>query len=114
MRYMLIIRNGEDHPRPGDDRWDQLMADYGAFSAQLASHGTAFSGDPLAPPDTATTVRVKDGETLVTDGPFAETKEWFSGYYLLDVENLDQALMAASMIPSANWGSVEVRPVMDM
>jgi hypothetical protein len=62
----------------------------------------------------ATTVRVKDGEAMVTDGPFAETKEWFSGYYILDVENLDQALQAASMIPSAKWGSVEVRPVIDM
>ena len=90
------------------------MADYGAFSEQLASYGTPFSGDPLAPPDSATTVRVKNGETLVTDGPFAETKEWFSGYYILDVESLDQALMAAGMIPSAKWGSVEVRPIMDM
>lgn len=114
MRYMLIIRNGEDHPRPGDERWDQLMADYGAFSAQLASYGTPFSGDPLAPPDTATTVRVKNGETLVTDGPFAETKEWFSGYYIIDVESLDHALRAAGMVPSAKFGSVEVRPLAQM
>jgi hypothetical protein len=114
MRYMLIIRNGENHPQPGDAQWDQLMADYGAFSEGLAAHGTPFSGDPLAPPDTATTVRVVDGEVLMTDGPFAETKEWFSGYYILDVESLDQALMAAGMVPSAQWGSVEVRPVMDM
>ena len=114
MRYMLIIRNGEDHPQPGDDRWDQLMADYGAFSEALASHGTTFTGDPLATPDLATTVRVKDGEVLMTDGPFAETKEWFSGYYIIDVESLDGALRAASMIPSAKWGSVEVRPVWAM
>ena len=114
MRYMLIIRNGEDHPQPGDDRWDQLMADYGAFSEQLASYGKPFSGDPLAPPDMATTVRVKNGDVLTTDGPYAETKEWFSGYYILEVDNLDQALRAASMIPSAKWGSVEVRPVWEM
>ncbi len=114
MRYMLIIRNGENHPRPGDERWDQLMADYGAFSEQLASYGTPFSGDPLAPPDMATTVRVQAGETLITDGPYAETKEWFSGYYIIDVDGLDQALKAASMVPSAQWGSIEVRPVMEM
>ena len=114
MRYMLIIRNNQDHPQPGDSRWDQLMADYGEFSQALASHGTTFTGDPLAPPDLATTVRVKDGEVLMTDGPFAETKEWFSGYYIIDVESLDQALSAAGMVPSAKWGSVEVRPVLSM
>ena len=114
MRYMLIIRNGENHPQPGDAQWDQLMADYGAFSEALASHGTPFSGDPLAPPDTATTVRVVDDEVLMTDGPFAETKEWFSGYYIIDVESLDHALRAAGMIPSAKFGSVEVRPLAQM
>ena len=114
MRYMLIIRNGEDHPKPGDPGWDQLGADYVAFSEALASRGVPFSGDPLATPDLATTVRVKNGETLMTDGPFAETKEWFSGYYIIDVENLDQALGAAAMVPSAKWGSVEVRPVWSM
>ncbi len=114
MRYMLIIRNGENHPQPGDPSWDQLMADYGAFSEALAARGTSFTGDPLAPPHTATTVRVEGGEVVLADGPFAETKEWFSGYYVIDVESLDHALQAASMIPSAKFGSVEVRPVVSM
>lgn len=111
MRYMLIIRNGENHPRPGDDRFDQVMADYGALSKELASYG---SGDALVTPDLATTVRVRDGEVMITDGPFAETKEWFSGFYLLDVPSLDEALAAAAKIPTAKWGSVEVRPVWEM
>ena len=114
MRYMLIIRSAENHPQPGDAEWDQLMADYGAFSEGLAAHGTVFTGDPLAPPHTATTVRVQDGEVLLADGPFAETKEWFSGYYIIDVESLDHALRAAGMIPSAKFGSVEIRPLAQM
>lgn len=115
MRYMLIIANDPElHPVPGGPGWDDLMAGYAAFGEELASHGKPFSGDPLTPPDTATTVRVRDGKTLTVDGPFAETKEWMSGYYLIEAENLDGALMAASMIPSAKYGAVEVRPVADM
>ncbi len=114
MRFMLLIHSDETHPVPGGPGWDELMAGYGAFSEELASYGKPFTGDPLAPPDTATTVRVRDGETLTVDGPFAETKEWMSGYYLIEAENLDQALAAAGMIPSARYGSVEVRPVAEM
>lgn len=115
MRYMLIIANDLDlHPVPGGPGWDDLMAGYAAFNEQLASHGKPFSGDPLMPPSTATTVRVRDGKTLTVDGPFAETKEWMSGYYLIEADSLDGALTAASMIPSAKFGAVEVRPVADM
>jgi hypothetical protein len=115
MRYMLIIHNDPElHPVPGDPAWDELMAGYAAFSKELASYGRPFTGDPLNGPDTATTVRVRDGETLTVDGPFAETKEWMSGYYIIECDNLDQALAAAAMVPSAQYGSVEVRPVAEM
>jgi len=114
MRYMLIIHNDETHPLPGGPGWDELMTDYAEFSKQLASYGRPFTGDPLMGPDTATTVRVRNCETLTVDGPFAETKEWMSGYYLIDCDDLDQALRAAAMVPSARFGSVEVRPVAEM
>jgi hypothetical protein len=115
MRYMLIIHNDPDlHPTPGSPDWDQLMKDYAEFSKQLVERGHTYIGDPLNDPSTATTVRVRDGETLTTDGPFAETKEWMSGYYIVDFESLDQALKAAAMVPSAKFGSVEVRPVAEM
>lgn len=115
MRYMLMIHNDPElHPTPGSPGWDPLMAEYAQFMEELASHGGTYSGDPLNGPDTATTVRVRNGETLIVDGPFAETKEWMSGYFLLDLDSLDQALAVASMIPSAKYGSVEIRPVAEM
>ena len=115
MRYMLIIHNDPElHPQPGDPRWDELMAGYADFSAKLAASGKPFSGDPLNDPSTATTVRVRNGETLTVDGPFAETKEWMSGFYIIECDDLDQALAAAAMVPSAQYGSVEVRPLVDM
>jgi hypothetical protein len=111
MQYMLIIHNDPTiHPVPGGPGWDQLMADYAAFSEQLGT----YTGAPLNDPSTATTVRVRDGETLIVDGPFEETKEWMSGYYVIDCDGLDQALKAAAMVPSAKFGSVEVRPVAEM
>jgi hypothetical protein len=111
MRYMLMIHSDPElHPVPGGPGWDQLMKDYVEFSSQLGS----YIGDPLNDPSTATTVRVRDGETLIVDGPFEETKEWMSGYYIIDCDNLDQALKAAAMVPSARFGSVEVRPVAEM
>lgn len=115
MRYMLIIHNDPElHPVPGGPGWDELMADYAEFSKQLVESGSTYIGDPLNDPSTATTVRVRHGETLTVDGPFAETKEWMSGYYIVDFDNLDQALAAAAMVPSARFGSVEVRPVAEM
>jgi hypothetical protein len=115
MRYMLIIASDPElHPVPGGPGWDELMAEYAAFSEQLASFGRPFTGDPLHGPDAATTVRVRDGETLTVDGPFAETKEWMSGYYIIEADSLDQALAAAAMVPSAKFGAIEVRPIAEM
>ncbi len=82
------------------------------YTRQLAESGARVAGDALKGPETAQTVRVRDGETLVTDGPFAETKEMLGGYYLIDVPDLDAALGWAARISSAGYGSVEVRPVM--
>ena len=113
MKIMLLIHDDPTtHPQPGGPGWDELMLGYYAFGEELTKRGIPYSGDPLQPPDTATTVRVRAGKTLITDGPFAETKEWFSGYYLLDCPSLAEALELAAMIPSAQFGSVEVRPVM--
>ena len=112
---MLLIHNdSETHPVPGGPGWDKLMAGYQAFGESLAKKGLEFSGDPLQPPSTATTIRVGDQKTITTDGPFADTKEWMSGYYIVDCPNLDDALAIAARIPSAAFGSVEVRPIMAM
>jgi hypothetical protein len=115
MQYMLIIHNDADtHPTPGGPGWDELMAGYLRFNEDLlATHG-ARHGEPLAPPSSATTVRVVNGQILLTDGPFAETKEWMSGYYLVECEDLDDATRLAARIPSAAYGSVEIRPILNL
>jgi hypothetical protein len=85
-----------------------------SYSEGLRNAGVYVAGDALHDVSTATTVRVRDGETNITDGPFAETKEFLGGYYVIDVPDLDSALQHAAGIPSVGRGSVEVRPVMDM
>lgn len=115
MQYLLMIHtDSEIHPKPGDAAWEELMAGYYAFHQHLAEQAVQFSGNPLMPPDTATTVRIRNQKTVISDGPYTEAKEWVSGYYLVDVEDLDRALALAAMIPSAKYGSVEVRPIMQM
>ncbi len=103
MKYMLLIYD----LRPGDPSPE----DTPAYMAIAQAPGTV-GGAQLQPPATATTVRVQDGRTLTTDGPFAETKEQLGGYYLIEAETLDDALAWAAKIPSARIGSIEVRPVM--
>ena len=88
------------------------MAAYQRFTDAATEAGVMSAGDGLQPSSTATTVRVRDGETLLTDGPFAETKEQLNGFYILDVASLDDALAWAARIPDAAGGAVEVRPVM--
>ena len=90
------------------------MEGYYAFTAVVRDAGVMEAGDPLLDTNTATTVRVREGTTSNTDGPFAETKEQLGGYYILNCGNLDQALEFAAQIPGAGHGSVEVRPIMDM
>ena len=85
-----------------------IMPQWFAYTEEMATAGVLVGGEPLQERDTATTVRVREGNTTTTDGPFAETKEVLGGYYLIDVENLDDALAWAAKCPLAPWGSVEV------
>ena len=115
MKYMLLIYNAPDAaPAWGTPESDLQMKRYFDFSTEVVDKGLFVAGDPLQDTSTATTVRVRDGKSLTTDGPFAETKEVLGGYYILDCENLDQALEYAAKIPSAEYGSVEVRPLMSV
>ena len=114
MRYMLLIYTDEtaDQASSKED-FDQMMKEYNAFGEWLAEAGIGQLGDALQSTATATTVRVRNGETLSTDGPFAETKEQLGGFYIVDAKDLDQAIEAASRIPGAKHGCVEVRPIME-
>jgi hypothetical protein len=115
MRYMLLIY---DDPatwaKLSRAEADRLMGAYFAYTDEMRKAGVHRAGDPLKPTETATTVRVRDGKTLTTDGPFAETREQLGGYYLIDVPDLDTALRWAAKCPSAAMGSIEVRPLMEL
>jgi hypothetical protein len=109
---MLIYTPVEGGPAP-----EELAADmpkWGEYTQSLKDAGLFVGGDPLEGADTATTVRVRGGETQITDGPFAETKELLGGYYLLEAPDLDTVLEVAAKAPNARYGSVEVRPIWDM
>jgi hypothetical protein len=92
----------------------QVMAGYGALEGELAGTGKKLAGEALQPTGTATCVRVRDGQAATTDGPFAETKEQLGGFYLLECENLDEAIAWAAKIPGAHVGTVEIRPIWDV
>jgi hypothetical protein len=112
-QYMLLIYDDEmQWQRMSEAEAGKAFGEYFAYSKALAEAGIIRGGAPLHPTPTATTVRVRDGRTLTTDGPFAETKEQLGGYYILDVASLDEALAWAAKCPGAKLGSVEVRPVM--
>jgi hypothetical protein len=112
MEYLLTIYGDERGFADATPEQSAAMLDaYTAFGEKHASKIKAGHG--LQPSTTATSVRVRDGERLVTDGPFAETREQLAGYYLVDVANLDEAIAAAADIPGASHGTVEVRPIMD-
>ena len=115
MKYLLLINSEEaGYAKMSEADMGQLMAAYGQFSEEANKAGVCLGSHRLQPTSTATTVRVRDGESLITDGPFAETKEQFGGYYLIDVKDLDEAILWAAKIPTAKYGSVEVRPVWEM
>ena len=113
VKYMcLLVGTGDiQGPTPGSAEFDQMLAEYGTVTQAMVEAGVFVHGDPLEPAATATTVRVRDGERLLTDGPFAEIKEQLGGYYVLDCPDLDSALEWASKIPAARFGAVEVRPI---
>jgi len=115
MRYALLICDEEKRQAEmSDDEAAAQMAAYAAFGEEMGARGVLRGGERLRPTTAATTVRVRDGEVLTTDGPFAETKEQMGGFYLIECDDLDQAIEVASKIPSAQHGSIEVRPIWDM
>ncbi len=115
MQYMCLIYSDEKNagPKPGTPDFEALMGSYFAFNDEVRKAGVYVAGDALMDTDTATTVAVRDGKSHITDGPFAETKEQLGGYYLLDCKDLDQATAYAAKIPTAAYGRIEVRPVMN-
>jgi hypothetical protein len=110
VQYMLLIY--EDQATEGQPIADDVMAGYMAFGEEMQAKGSMVAGEALQPTSTATTVRVRGNETRTTDGPFAETEEVLGGFYIVNVDNLDEAIAVAAKIPGASTGSVEVRPVM--
>lgn len=115
MNYMLLIYDNETEAAArSDEERGKTYAEYGEFTRGIVGSGHFKAGDPLQKSSTATTVRIRDGKTTKTDGPFAETREQLGGYYIIDAKDLDEALAIAARIPAARTGSVEVRPVMKM
>ncbi|SRR5581483_196191 len=113
MKYALTIY-GDESGREGasDEEMQAVSAAYAALTREMQEKGVLVAGEGLYPTPTATTVRVRDGDRTVTDGPFAETKEQLGGFYVLDCRDLDEAIDWAAKIPGAQSGSVEIRPVM--
>ena len=109
--YMLLIHDRDVWETLSGDEQHAIDEEYSAFIHELRHQGRFVSTHELQPKSTAATVRVRDGETLVTDGPFAETKEALGGYFLIEAESLDEAITWAAKIPTARHGVVEVRPV---
>jgi hypothetical protein len=115
MKYLLMIYSTEkdDAKMPKAER-DAMFADYGALTESITRSGHYIGGDPLTPTSTATTVRVRQGKTQTTHGPFAETREQLGGYYKIEAKDLDEAISIAARIPGAKYGSIEVRPIMEI
>src|SRR5262249_26092405 len=112
-QYMLLLYAGEAGPQEREERESEMPV-WIQFTESLRDAGLLVAQGRLHPVDAATTVRVRDEETEVLDGPFAVSKEYLGGYYLLDCADLDEALKQAARVPLARYGSVEVRPIMDM
>jgi hypothetical protein len=112
VRYMLQIYSPEGYwDSLSEEERSALYAEYFALDRALGERGALVGSHELEPVTTATSVRVRNGETLVADGPFAETKEQLGGYYVIEAESLDEAIEWAARIPSARHGTIEVRPV---
>lgn len=113
MQYMLLIYHNEaNRPSPAEE--SQLMREYMAFTQDIVKAGNFKAGDRLESTSSATTVQVRNGKTVTIDGPFAETKEQLGGYYIVEAKDLDAATAIAARIPGARWGSIEVRPIVQM
>jgi hypothetical protein len=115
MRYALLICTDQNaRAAIGPEEQAEMMAAYDAFTAEMGARGVLQGGERLRPTTDATAVRVSNGEVLVSDGPFAETKEQMGGYFVVDCKDLDEAIEIAAKVPAAGHGSVEVRPIWDM
>src|SRR5262245_37034065 len=112
MKYLCLVYQEEKQaPNVPKEMFEQGIRDYEAFAADIKRSGHYIGSHGLKHTDTATTVRVRNGRLSTTDGPFAETKEQLGGYFLIEARDLNEAIQVAARIPSAKWGSVEVRPV---
>jgi hypothetical protein len=112
MQYLLMIyQNEAEYAKLDPATGQKMLGEYQAFTQSIIGSGNFKAGDRLQPVSTATTVRVRDGKMLTTDGPFAETREQLGGYYLIEAKDLDEAIGIAARIPSARYGSIEVRPI---
>jgi len=115
MQYLLLIYTNEaEYAALPQAELSKSMAEYGTFTQGIVQSGNFKGGERLRPVSTATTVRVRNGKTVTTDGPFAETREQLGGYYMVEAKNLDEATAIAARIPGARYGSVEVRPIWPM
>jgi hypothetical protein len=115
MKYILLIHDDEKAwEKLSQAEQGQMYAEYGKFSQEIKSSGQYLAGHQLHPTSSATSVRVRDGKRVLTDGPFAETREQLGGFYLVDAKDLDEAIALAGRIPSARFGTIEVRPVVEV
>jgi hypothetical protein len=112
MTYMLLIYLNENSL--SESERSACYTESAAYARELQARGHYLSAAPLHPTTTATSLRVRDGKQLITDGPFAETREQLGGYFLIQADNLDQAIKIAGQIPAGRWGTVEIRPVMEI
>lgn len=112
MKYMLLIYTDENGLSATEREYSYNES--AQFAQELSTSGQYLDAAPLHPTSTATSVRVHEGKQLITDGPFAETREQLGGYFLIDAKNLDEAISIAKKIPGGRWGTVEIRPVMEI
>ncbi len=113
MQYLLLIYSNEKNwEKLSKEEEAKILGEYGAFTESIAKSGHYKAGEALEPTTTATTVRVRDGKTTTTDGPFAETREQLGGFYLIEAKDLDEAAAIAARVPGARHGCIEVRPIM--
>ena len=112
MKYMLLIY--ADESLLNDEKREGCYAESTVLAHDIQAAGKYLDASPLHPVATATSVRVREGKRLITDGPFAETREQLGGYYLIDATDLDDAIEIAARIPGARWGTVEVRPIIEL
>jgi len=114
MKYMLLIYDEEQAwSKLSENERQQIYKEYGQLSGELKAAGQFVTGSQLHPTSAATSVRVRDGKGIVTDGPFAETREQLGGYFLIEAKDLDEATAIAARIPSARMGTIEVRPLVE-